>query len=172
MAVAFMTASLIIVTPFGPKNRSPEDVAIVFALPILFADTILPYVGVWLASFLIPAGKKKQRQRLLPLYDYSGRIRVRALFITALFFVAAAIILLTGALYAASFIYGALQIGWAVFPARHLARTLFVIGVMPASFGAGLLSARRLTSSHEAIALSLELTSRSLKHFIGHRRAA
>lgn len=172
-AVAFVIASSIIVSPFGPGNRSPQDVALVFGLPIILADTVVSYGLIWLFSIIAPSSTRVQQPTLpFSFYAFYGRrVRIILWSLGVSIVLAAIMILFSIALYGASFLYPLLAVDWATAPAQHLAAVFFVIGVLPltliAVFVAGILSARHLNKS--LTSRFEELASQALRLFLSSR---
>ena len=144
VGVLFLIGVGVMVSPLGPKNRSAQDMAIAFALPMILFDTVVPYGITWLLSFWRPA--KSPQQQTLPLQHVRAPRsyhRHRGLG-TVLF----SVLLLVGtlALWFAAFLYPSLGVSWPVTPARRLALWCFALGVSPAIliavYAAGVLTAR------------------------------
>lgn len=144
LAVTFVIASLIIVSPVGPANRSPQDIAIVFGLPLVLLDTLVPYGLSWLLVAILPS-TAPTRQPTLPFSSYNRQTRILVWALGIIIGLSLLSLALTIALYAASFLYPLLAVSWAIAPARHLAKIVFRAGMLPAfllaAFGAGFYSA-------------------------------
>ena len=165
--VAFVIASSIIVSPFGPGNRSPQDVALVFGLPIILTDTVVSYGLSWLLSIIAPSSTRVQ-QPTLPFSSYGRRVRTVLWSLGVIIALAAIMIPFSIALYGASFLYPLLAVAWATAPAQHLATVFFVIGILPLTlivvFVAGIQSARYLNKS--LTSMFEELASQALRLFL------
>lgn len=144
LAVTFVIAGLIIVSPVGPEKRSAQDIAIVFGLPIVLFDTLIPYGLFWLLVTVLPS-TARTRQPTLPFSSYNRQIRILVWMLGIIICLSLISVALTIALYGASFLYPLLEVNWAIAPARHLAKMVFLAGMLPAFvlavFGAGFYSA-------------------------------
>jgi hypothetical protein len=144
LAVTFVIAGLIIVSPVGPENRSAQDIAIVFGLPIALLDTLVPYALFWLLATVLPS-TARTRQPTLPFSSYNRQIKILIWMLGVTICLSLISVALTIALYGASFLYPLLEVSWATAPARHLAKVVFLAGMLPAFvlvvFGAGFYSA-------------------------------
>jgi hypothetical protein len=166
VGLIFLIGLGVMVSPLGPKNRSAQDVAIAFALPMILFDTVVPYGIAWLLSFLKPTPE----QQKLPFSAFPRRERIIAIALVVIIILLVVLLVAALALWLASFLYPLLGIDWAVQPARRLARWCFALGISPAIlvivYAAGILTARHSRNLAQLIQDQfLLLTSRALRVF-------
>lgn len=168
VAVLFLIGIGVMVSPLGPKNQSAQDMAIAFALPMIFFDTVVPYGITWLLYFV--KLKPRPEQQTLPFSTFARRDRIIAF--TVLVVIVLSLLLLTAAfaLWLAAFFYRWLGVAWAVKPARRLALWSFALGVSPAIlvavYAAGVLTARHSRNVTQLFQDQFSLlTSRAVRVF-------
>jgi hypothetical protein len=148
-------------TPWGPKNRSAQDVAVVFAVPIILFDTIVGYAFTWLLYFLTP---RQSRQSALPLNAYSKR--VKWIVAVVLWYLLFCVICLLAAvsLLIACLLYRPLGVPWAIREARHLSYWLGGLAIallLPAaSFVAGIQVNKRVVATFSLASEEIYAASR------------
>jgi hypothetical protein len=130
IAVTLIVCFGIIASPWGPDNRSAEDIAIVFGLPIIIFDTVLAYGMSWLVLLIVSQIPTRQ-QGTLPLQSYSRKVRVISVIAIILILSLAVLIPASIAMTISSVLYPHLGVGWASADARHAAVWIFIVGILP-----------------------------------------
>ncbi len=173
LGVLLASAFMIIASPIGPSaNRSVEDVALVFGLPIALMDTVVPYILAWVAAFFVEP--KSPHQALLPFSTYSRTSRTIAIIIFAVAVVSTISTFASIALVLASYAYPILHVDWAILGARQLAGWFFAIAIGPfilsIVFVAGIITARyagdAVTLASEQLPFTVDLALRLIRRTI------